>query len=250
MKSDFAGSTAQFYARYRRDLPAAQALDLAEHVGLRADDAAVDLGCGTGQLAVPLATHCAAVIAIDPEPDMLRGLRDRSADRVLCVLGDDKDLSRLSVPITGPIGLVTIGNALHWMDERSTLHAAAALLRPGGAIAIITQGPPLWLGPAPWQMKVRKVLEQLFGPVSGNCRTDQSALDERLAMAATLGLATQVLSWQAEYRVHLDWVLGHLGSALGSDQLKKSEMLTTLLQPLDADEMVERVTTTALVARR
>ncbi len=250
MKSDFAGTTAQYYAEYRRDLPVEQTQALVDYVGLRADDIAVDLGCGTGQLAVPLATHCAAVIAIDPEPDMLAGLRARRADRVLCVLGDDQDLRTFSAPVTGPIGLVTIGNALHWMDERSTLSTAASLLRPDGAIAIVTQGPPLWLGPAPWQTKVRKSLERLYGPVSGNCRTDQSAVDERRAMAATLGLDTQVLSWQAAYPVTVDWILGHLGSALSTGQMEKSEELRNLLQPLDHEEMVEEVTTTVLVARR
>jgi len=249
MKSDFAGTTAQFYARYRRDLPATQALELAKHVGLRAEDVAVDLGCGTGQLAVPLSAHCALVVAIDPEPAMLSGLRDRSVDRVLCVLGDDKDLSQLPALIR-PVGLLTIGNALHWMDEPTTLQVAASLLRPGGAIAIITQGPPLWLGPAPWQAQVREALEYLYGPVSGNCRTDLSALDERRATAATLGLDTQVLSWQTDYPVSLDWVLGHLSSALSADQLDKSEQLAALLQPLAAQEFVEHVTTTALIARR
>ncbi|NEN07288.1 methyltransferase domain-containing protein [Diaminobutyricibacter tongyongensis] len=250
MKSEFAGTTAQYYAEYRRDLPMEQVRALAAHIGLRADDIAVDLGCGTGQIAVPLATHCAAVIAIDPEPDMLAGLRARRAERVLCVLGDDHDLPRLSVPLTGPIGLVTIGNALHWMDERSTLSAAASILRPDGAIAIVTQGPPLWLGPAPWQTRVREALESLYGPVSGNCRTDQSALDERRAMAAGLGLDTEVLSWRAAYPVTVDWVLGHLASALSPHQLEKTEELRTLLQGLDHDEIVEEVTTTVLVARR
>jgi len=250
MKSDFAGTTAEFYARYRRDLPAAQVLELAERVGLRSEDVVVDLGCGTGQLAVPFAEHCGAVIAIDPESAMLKGLRDRSVDNVLCVLGDDKDLSRLALPLFSPIGLVMIGNALHWMEELPTLRAASDLLRPGGAIAIVTQGPPLWLGSAPWQKVVRAALEQLYGPVSGNCRADQSALDERVAIAEELGLETHVLSWRTDYEVNLDWVLGHLASALNADQLIKQQELATLLQPLEHTEMLESVTTTALVAVR
>ena len=250
MKSQFAGSTADFYARYRRDLPAAQASEIADRVGLRSEDLVVDLGCGTGQLAAPFAKHCTAVIAIDPEPAMLKGLRDRSLDGILCVLGDDKDLSRLFSAIIRPVGLVTIGNALHWMDELSTLQAASDLVRPGGAIVIVTQGPPLWLGPAPWQRTVRLALEQIYGPVSGNCRSDQSSLDERFAMAVDLGLDTQVLSWRTDYEVDLDAVLGHLSSALSSDQTDKQEALAKLLLPLVDVEMVEQVATTALVAVR
>ncbi|MFE4467222.1 class I SAM-dependent methyltransferase [Leifsonia sp. NPDC056824] len=250
MRSDFAGTTAQYYAGFRRDLPADQTALLVAAAGLRADDIALDLGCGTGQLAVPLAQHCAAVVAIDPEPDMLAGLRARRAERVVCVLGDDRDLPVLAVPFAAPIGLVTIGNALHWMDERSTLRAAAALVRQGGAVAVVTQGPPLWLGRAPWQRTVREALESLYGPVTGNCRTDSTALEERRATAAELGLATEVLTWTAEYPVTVDWVIGHLGSALGGDKLSRVEELTVLLEPLRGEPMVEEVTTSVLVVRR
>jgi len=85
VQPDFGGTTAQLYAKYRRDLPAAQAAALAEQFGLRPDDVVVDLGCGTGQLAVPLRPHCAAVIGIDPEPAILVELRARRAPRVLHV---------------------------------------------------------------------------------------------------------------------------------------------------------------------
>ncbi len=104
-----------------------------------------------------------------------------------------QDLSKLSVSVTGPIGLVTIGNALHWMDEPSTLSTATSLPCPGGAIAIVTQGPPLWLGSALWQAKVREALERLYGPVSGNynaCpRGRLDAGNQRWSLAATSSIA-------------------------------------------------------------
>ncbi|MET3808072.1 SAM-dependent methyltransferase [Nakamurella sp. UYEF19] len=78
MQPDFGGTTAQLYAKYRRDLPALQAAALAQEIGLRPDDIVIDLGCGTGQLAVPLQPYCAAVIGTDPEPAMLTELSARS----------------------------------------------------------------------------------------------------------------------------------------------------------------------------
>ena len=77
VKPDFGGTTAQLYARYRRDLPTDRATALAGQIGLDPEDVVVDLGCGTGQLAVPLQPHCAAIIGIDPEPAMLAELRAR-----------------------------------------------------------------------------------------------------------------------------------------------------------------------------
>jgi trans-aconitate methyltransferase len=48
---------------------------LAETFGLNAQDMVVDLGCGTGQLTLPIAHRVRAVIGMDPEPDMLRRAR-------------------------------------------------------------------------------------------------------------------------------------------------------------------------------
>jgi ubiquinone/menaquinone biosynthesis C-methylase UbiE len=43
--------------------------------GLGPGDIVVDLGCSTGQLAVPMASRVRAVLGVDPEPDMLARAR-------------------------------------------------------------------------------------------------------------------------------------------------------------------------------
>lgn len=255
MTSDFAGETSELYARYRRDLPKEQAAEVAQRLGLRLDDVVVDLGSGTGQLGVPLLEHCAAVIAVDPEPEMLRGLRARGVPGVACVLGSDADLPFLTELLVKPAGAVVIGNALHWMDEAEALERCTRLLRPGGAVAVVTQGPPLWLGAAPWQSRVRTVLERFFGEVSGTCGTDAAAVDRRQRVLDDLGLGVSVPSWDASYSLDLDWVIGHLGSALpaGSLQPERADgfarALRAVLEDLDPDELIEEVKTTAVIGR-
>ncbi|SDY33114.1 Methyltransferase domain-containing protein [Modestobacter sp. DSM 44400] len=257
MAADFAGETALLYARYRRDLPADQTRALVEHLGLRADDVVVDLGCGTGQLAVPVREHCAGVLALDPEPGMLAGLRAGDVPGILCVLGTDRDLPELRRRLTDRVGVgaVLIGNALHWMDEPAALAGCADLLRPGGRIAVITQGPPMWLGPAAWQQSVRQVLERFFGPVSATCGSDSAALQLRVGTLEELGLDVQVATWRAEHDVDADWVIGHLGSALPAGALQvrtpggPADAVGTALDQ-HAGPLVEAVTTTAVIARR
>jgi SAM-dependent methyltransferase len=254
----FAGDTARLYARYRRDLPGDQAGELAELLALRGDDVVVDLGCGTGQLAVPLRSYCAGVLAVDPEPAMLAGLRARGVPGLVCVLGADRDLPDLGRLLVGTagVGAVVVGNALHLMDEPAALRAAADLLRPGGAVAVVTQGPPLWLGPAPWQQQVRRVLERHFGPATDPCGSDPAAVERRAGVLAGLGLEVRVATWHADHDVDADWVLGHLGSALPAGALQPgtpagpAEALQDLLGRRAGQRRVEAVTTTAVIARR
>ncbi len=59
------------YARYRTSYPAREVAHLATLVGLDRSNTVIDVGCGSGQLAMPLARHAGQVIAIDPVPDML-----------------------------------------------------------------------------------------------------------------------------------------------------------------------------------
>jgi len=47
--------------------------------GLHANATAVDLGAGTGRLALLAASHCRRVVAVDPSPSMLAVARDRAA---------------------------------------------------------------------------------------------------------------------------------------------------------------------------
>ena len=263
MAADFAGETARLYARYRRDLSADQAQQLAERLGLRPEDVVVDLGCGTGQLAVPLQAHCAGVLAVDPEPAMLAGLRARGVPGVVSVLGADGDLPDLGRLLAGTAGVATagvdavvIGNALHLMDEAGALRAGAALVRPGGAVGVVTQGPPLWLGPAPWQQEVRQVLEQHFGPATDTCGSDAAAAERRAGLLAGLGLDVHVATWHADHDVDAGWVLGHLGSALPAGALQPdtpggpADVLQDLLGRPPGRRLVELVTTTVVIGRR
>lgn len=258
----FSGDTAHAYARHRRDLPADQARELAGLLALEAGDVVVDLGCGTGQLAVPLRAHSAGVIAgviaVDPEPAMLAGLRDRGVPGVVCVLGGDGDLPHLGRVLTGRagVGAVVVGNALHLMDEPAALRAAADLLRPGGGVGVVTQGPPLWRGPAPWQQQVRQVLERHFGPATDTCGSDPAAVERRAGLLAGLGLDVRVATWHADHDVDAEWVLGHLASALPAGALRPgtaggpAAALAELLARYRGQRMVEATTTTAVLGRR
>ncbi|MEN4450489.1 class I SAM-dependent methyltransferase [Mycobacterium sp. SM3041] len=82
----FAG-TAWHYARFRPDYPAIVINDLVQQLRLDGTGRLLDLGCGTGQLALPLAGHVAQAIGVDPESGMLaEATRQAEAQGVTNVL--------------------------------------------------------------------------------------------------------------------------------------------------------------------
>jgi ubiquinone/menaquinone biosynthesis C-methylase UbiE len=160
MGRDFSGEVATYYARYRRGYPPAAVDAIVEAFGLGANDLVVDLGCGTGQLSLPLAARVRAVVGMDPEPDMLvlarRTANERGVANASWTLGADSDLPTLGHLLGDrTVGAVTIALAIHWMDRDTLFRAIRPLLRSGGGIAVVTNGTPLWLQdsewPKPWQ---------------------------------------------------------------------------------------------------
>src|SRR5215213_2088503 len=85
--------TSRYYADFRPPYPDA-ALDLVtSRFGFGEGSYVIDLGCGTGQMSIPLAQRGARVYAIDPAPDMLAVGRDVAAragvSGIEWLLGDD-----------------------------------------------------------------------------------------------------------------------------------------------------------------
>jgi SAM-dependent methyltransferase len=171
----FGGEVADYYERYRRSYPDAVIDSVVGRFGLGRDDVVVDLGCGTGQLALPLAARVGAVVGVDPEPDMVRRARDgagRAGVRnATWVLGADRDLAALGAAVR-PIGAVTVAVAIHWMDRVALFADARGLLRDGGGIAVVTNGAPLWSQDTDWSRALRRCLQEWTGKESGTCQTD------------------------------------------------------------------------------
>jgi SAM-dependent methyltransferase len=64
-------SAVDYYAQYRPGYPQGLVDALAARAGLDGTQRVLDIGCGTGQLTIPLARHSQAVVAIDPVAGML-----------------------------------------------------------------------------------------------------------------------------------------------------------------------------------
>ena len=187
MPGIFAGWTAEHYRHSRRDVPDAVVDELVGRLGLDAGDTAVELGAGTGQVAIPLAARVGTVWALDPEPDLLTPLRRRTDDEavanVLCLLPSDRELPELARAMGhGSCALLTLANALHWMAAPAVFAACHRLLPPDAAVAVITHGAPLWLGDSGWARALRRFVESRTGQdATGTCGSDEATLQRRTA---------------------------------------------------------------------
>jgi trans-aconitate methyltransferase len=221
----FGGEVSGFYHQYRRGYPPAVIDALIGAFGLTRDDVVIDLGCGTGQLTLPIATRVGAVAGVDPEPAMLARARLAAAEQGIrnasWLLGADTDTFALAGLLgSGRTGAVTIGQALHWMGYRELIPALVPLLRPGGGIAVITNGIPMWLHDSPWSRALRSFLEHWLGTtLTRTCGTDDAS-QQRYRDTMT-GAGLDVTETRYDYTDELDFehLLGGLYSALPAQRL-------------------------------
>lgn len=229
MDLGFSGEVVDFYHRYRRGYPARVFDVLARTLNLTEDDIAVDLGCGTGQIAIPLAARVRAVIGMDPSPDMLNRARHEAgtsnAKNISWLLGTDADLPRLTALLgEHAVAAITVGQALHWMDHETLFRAAKPLFRDNGGIAIVTNGTPLWLQPVPWSRALKATLERwLDTKLSYACGTDQEAQDRYARALGDAGYDVIRESVDYDDDLTLDEIIGGVFSAASGDKVSSAD---------------------------
>ncbi|GLW90653.1 class I SAM-dependent methyltransferase [Actinokineospora globicatena] len=223
MELGFGGEVADFYDRYRRGYPGEVVDAVVRAFGLTGADVVVDLGCGTGQLALPLAARVRAVVGVDPEPDMLTRAAAHGVPNATWVLGKDSDLPALRA-VTGPVAAVTVGQALHWMDHEVLFREIAATVRPGGGIAIVTNGTPLWLQDSDWSRALREVLEQWFTTkLVATCGTDEASQQRYASALSAAGLTVSRSAVTYTGELTLPDIVGGIYSALPVHRLPTQE---------------------------
>ncbi|RKR89629.1 methyltransferase family protein [Micromonospora pisi] len=257
----FRGEVVDFYHRYRRGYPEAVIDALVAAFGLTGDDTVVDLGCGTGQLAAPIARRVRAVVGVDPEPDMLSRARSAADGRGLTntswLLGTDTDLPALGALLgAGSVGAVTIGQALHWMRPDDLFPTLFPLVRPSGGVAVVTNGSPLWLQDTTWSRALRAFLERWSGRrLDYACGTDTDSHQRYRASLAAAGFETHETYVAYQASLDLEQLVGSLYSAFPVDQLpapqRRPDFADQVRQALiPEDRFTEQVRVTILTGRK
>jgi SAM-dependent methyltransferase len=249
---EFSGPVATAYAAHRRGYPPPVVDLLVRTLDLPGTASVLDLGCGTGQLTVPLAAHFERVVGADPSADMLALARSAAgAAPVAWLLADDTDVARL--PLLAGLDAVTIAQAIHLLDRPPLFRALAGRLSPRGRVAVIANGSPMWLRELDWSRALRAYLETWLGaPVRSTCGTDpvsRAGFRTELAAAGFPSAVEVSLSYRESHSFAR--VAGNVRSALSPSQLPAGpEFEDGLRAALGPGPFAEDVTVSILVAGR
>ena len=97
-------------------------------------DRFLEVGCGPGVALKAATSRTPHVVGVDRSPVMVRAARRRSGATVIEAAADA--LPAFDAPFDKALAVNTVG---HWPDPVAGLRAIHGALRPGGAIAVVSQ---------------------------------------------------------------------------------------------------------------
>jgi SAM-dependent methyltransferase len=256
---DLFHGTADYYARYRPPYPPALFDDLLSTAPVTPGARLLDLACGTGHAALPLADRFSEVWAVDLEPDMIEVGRRTAAT---AGLDNIRWLLQPAEEVDAPAGhfrLVTVGNAFHRLHRPLIAQLCLQWIEPGGYLAVLF-GASLWIGDQPWQRAAEPVITKWTSPdaiipasVAGGPRLSH---EQVLIEAGFVEVAESVYPTPHVWTV--DTFIGYLRSAGFLSDLRQSglverfedELRAALLTAEPSGELSEDISFSLLLGRR
>jgi len=153
------GAVAGEYDRLRSG-PPPEALDWLLPAGAKD---ALEIGAGTGLLTRLLAERVTHVLAVEPD-ERMRAVLSASSPGVDVRAGQAEELPAES----SSFDVVIAASAWHWVNEERAVPEVARVLRPGGRLALVWNGPDrsvdwmqaLWAGGIVFSPEERDALDQ------------------------------------------------------------------------------------------
>jgi SAM-dependent methyltransferase len=128
------GDAAELYDAVRPRYPEPLFDDLVTLAGIQPAARVLEIGCGSGQASVPLARRGYRILCLEPsEPLAVIARRNLASYPFAQVHTDTFEGWPLE---RGAFDLVVSATAFHWVEPSIAYAKAAAVLRPGGALAL------------------------------------------------------------------------------------------------------------------
>jgi SAM-dependent methyltransferase len=130
------GHAAEEFQRYRPDYPPSLYDHVLAQVPEQRRSRAMDLGAGTGRVTAHLVPCFREVISVEPDRGMAAKIAEQFPRAVIREITAEE-----CVQPAESVDLITIANALHWMEADRVFANARSWLRPHGILAVF--GPSL-----------------------------------------------------------------------------------------------------------
>lgn len=161
---DYFASAATYYAQYRPFYPDELIAAIVVQFKLTKQDRVIDIGAGTGHLAIQLAPLVKEIVAIEPDPDMLAEGKKLCAKHgvhnVQWIQASDEDLVTMSD--LGQFTIATFGASFHWMEHDVLMKTLDSLITPQGGV-VVAGSQSVWLPTEKWEEIVVKIIQDFLG---------------------------------------------------------------------------------------
>jgi len=224
------GALAQQYDRYRPAYPDA----LLDALAALGPMQVLDVGCGTGKVAVALARRGLSVLGVEVDERMAEVARGYGVAVEIAAFETWQDAGR-------QFDLITCADAWHWIDPALGIPKAARVLRVGGTMALfrnssVVDEPVIAAFDAVYRRHAPEVT-QVWRPtgrkahVGGHAFSDSAAGDLFADNDAFSSVEARTYQWERTLSAD-EWV--GLAATVSDHQRLGPERLTTLLQALHA----------------
>lgn len=157
-------STYEYYAKYRPNIPEEVINIIVKHFDIKLNDRILDLGCGTGQVALAMEGKCGEMVCLDSDPEMLKQAKKATKDsqmKLTWINFGSQDLGKIKESL-GIFKIATICRAFHWMGQKQVLDDLDGFIDKNGGIAIFGDG-SFWTGQEEWQQAVKRIVQKYLG---------------------------------------------------------------------------------------
>lgn len=153
--------TYEYYVKYRPPIPKEVIDIIIEYFDIKPTDRILDIGCGTGQVALAMEGRCGEMVCLDPDPEMIKWAKKATRNckiKLVWVNCKAEDLGK----IKGKLGLFKVATscrAFHRMDQDWVLKELDGLIEKDGGVAVFSDW-VLWKGKQGWQRAIKKILQK------------------------------------------------------------------------------------------
>jgi len=153
--------TYEYYVKYRPIIPEEVIDAIVKHFDVKPNDRVLDIGCGTGQVALAMEGKCGEMVCLDPDPEMLKWAKKATKDskiKLTWINCSAEDLGKLKGKL-GTFKVATSSRAFHWMSQDQVLKDLDELIEKDGGVVIFSDR-VLWSGDEEWQQAIKRVVKK------------------------------------------------------------------------------------------